>query len=124
MDKHRKNPLLSKIDFSTLDNVNFNDYYRNHVNYANQLYNIYYFNKINGFILSDDDDDNPLTNHLEGFQLLKDIQKQKQNFYNQSMRKYMAVYKIQQWWKERTMSPHYKIGRKVINLKYDEIFDF
>ena len=34
----------------------------------------------------------------------------------------MAAYKIQQWWKNITMSPHSAIGRKFINKKYDELF--
>jgi hypothetical protein len=37
-------------------------------------------------------------------------------------RQYLAAYKIQQWWKELLLSPHYKIGRKYINLKYDSLF--
>ena len=51
------------------------------------------------------------------------FQKEKELFINNQIRKYMAAYKIQQWWKERTMSPHYMIGRKFINMKYDELFE-
>ena len=36
---------------------------------------------------------------------------------------YMAAYKIQQWWKYITISPHHAIGRKFINRKYDELFE-
>ena len=41
----------------------------------------------------------------------------------EAYKKYLAAYKIQQWWKHITMSPHYAIGRKFINKKYDELFD-
>lgn len=43
-------------------------------------------------------------------------------FYNSNFRQYMAAYKIQQWWHFITMSPNYKIGRKFINKKYDDLF--
>jgi len=36
--------------------------------------------------------------------------------------KYLASYKIQQWWKRILLSPHTEIGRKLINKKYDELF--
>ena len=36
--------------------------------------------------------------------------------------KYMAAYRIQQWWYKITLSPVYVVGRKFINRKYDEMF--
>jgi len=32
-------------------------------------------------------------------------------------REYMAAYQIQQWWYHITMSPHYSIGRKMIEKR-------
>ena len=58
----------------------------------------------------------------DGISELK-FQKEKELFFKESYRKHIASYKIQQWWKEITMSPHYKIGRKFINRKYDNLFD-
>ena len=49
--------------------------------------------------------------------------KEKEQFINRRYREYMAAYKIQQWWKERTLSPHYEIGRKLIYQKYIELFE-
>ena len=46
-----------------------------------------------------------------------EFQKEKQLFIENAYNKYIAAYKIQQWWKHITMSPHYKIGRKFINRK-------
>jgi hypothetical protein len=37
-------------------------------------------------------------------------------------RKYLAAYKIQQWWFNITLSPEYVVGRKFINRKYDKLF--
>ena len=105
LDKHKKNPILKNIDFSNIDNVDFNNYNSQHINYANQIYDFYYFNKLNGFILSNDDDDNPLINHIEVFTTLKELQSKKTDFYNNQYRRYMAVYKIQQWWKPIFYNP-------------------
>ena len=49
--------------------------------------------------------------------------KEKELFFEQAYQKYLAAYKIQQWWHKITMSPHYKIGRKFINKKYDDLFE-
>ena len=54
---------------------------------------------------------------------IKTFQKDKELFIEEEYRKYLASYRIQQWWKHITMSPHYAIGRKLINKKYDELFD-
>ena len=51
------------------------------------------------------------------------FQKEKHLFIEKEFREYITAYKIQQWWYKITMSPHYKIGRKFINKKYDELFD-
>ena len=50
------------------------------------------------------------------------FQKEKQLFIEKAYREYLTVYKIQQWWYEITMSPHYKIGCKRINKKYNDLF--
>ena len=42
-------------------------------------------------------------------------------FIEEKMKEYIAAYKIQQWWFNITMSPHYKIGRKFIDRKYSEL---
>ena len=44
-----------------------------------------------------------------------EFQKEKQLFIEDAYKKYIAAYKIQQWWKHITMSPYYKIGRKFID---------
>lgn len=49
-------------------------------------------------------------------------QLEKDKFEENKLREYMAAYKIQQWWREITMSPYYAIGRKFINRHYDELF--
>ena len=120
LDVYKQNPILKNVDFSNIDNINFENYYKNHINYANQIYDIYYFNKINGFILSDDDDDNPLINQMEIYKLLKDIQNEKRGFYDKSMRKYMAVYKIQQWWKPIFYNPRNNLMDTMIDNHFSE----
>jgi hypothetical protein len=52
-----------------------------------------------------------------------EFQKDKEIFIEEAYREYMAAYKIQQWWYERTMSPHYKIGRKFIEKKRLALFN-
>ena len=52
-----------------------------------------------------------------------EFDKEKELFFKETYRKYLAAYKIQQWWKRITMSPYYAIGRKFINRKYDEVFN-
>ena len=49
--------------------------------------------------------------------------KEKEQFVNRKYREYMASYKIQQWCLSILMSPHYKIGRTLIDKKYKELFD-
>ena len=48
--------------------------------------------------------------------------KEKEQFLNRKYREYMAKYKIQQWCLSIIISPHYKIGRKMIDKKYKELF--
>jgi hypothetical protein len=48
--------------------------------------------------------------------------KEKELFLNRKYREYMAAYKIQQWCLSIIISPHYKIGRTLINKKYKELF--
>jgi hypothetical protein len=45
-----------------------------------------------------------------------------EDFLEKQQREYMAAYKIQQWWKEITISPNYAIGRRFINKRFDELF--
>ena len=52
----------------------------------------------------------------------KTFQKDKESFIEEAYKKYLAAYKIQNWWKHITMSPYYAIGRKFIDKKYDELF--
>ena len=48
--------------------------------------------------------------------------KEKEQFINRKYREYMASYKIQQWCLSIILSPHYKIGRTMIDKKYKELF--
>ena len=48
--------------------------------------------------------------------------KEKEQFINRKYREYMASYKIHQWCLSILISPHYKIGRKMIDKKYKELF--
>ena len=49
--------------------------------------------------------------------------KEQEEFINRKYREYMASYKIQQWCLSIIISPHYKIGRTLIDRKYKELFD-
>ena len=57
------------------------------------------------------------------FELLKDINFDFEVLYELKAKEYMAAYRIQQWWKHITLSPKYAIGRKMINKKYDDLFE-
>ncbi len=48
--------------------------------------------------------------------------KEKEQFINRKCREHMAAYKIQQWCLSIIISPHYKIGRTMIDKKYKELF--
>ena len=48
---------------------------------------------------------------------------EKETFINRKYREYMAAYKIKQWCLSIIISPHYKIGRTMIDRKYKELFD-
>ena len=48
---------------------------------------------------------------------------QRSQFMEKRLKEYMTAYKIQQWWKEITISPKYKIGRKLIEKKYNSLFE-
>ena len=48
--------------------------------------------------------------------------KEKEQFINRKYREHMAAYKIQQWCLSIIVSPHYKIGRTMIDRKYKELF--
>ena len=48
--------------------------------------------------------------------------KEKESFINRKYREHMAAYKIQQWCLSIIISPHYKIGRTMIDKKYKALF--
>ena len=50
------------------------------------------------------------------------FEKDKELFIEEAYKKHLASYKIQNWWKHITMSPYYKIGCKLINKKYNDLF--
>ena len=56
------------------------------------------------------------------FELLKNINFDFDVLYELKL-KNIWRYKIQQWWKHITLSPDYAIGRKLINKKYDDLFE-
>jgi len=121
--KYKQNPILKNIDLSTIDTTNFN-YNNNRFNYANQIHELYYFHKINGFILSNDDDDNEIIDHIELFRVLKTIKTKKETFYLNHLRRYMAIYKIQQWWKPIFYNPKSGLINNMIDNHYNEFIEF
>ena len=48
--------------------------------------------------------------------------KNKELFMVEEARKFMAIYKIKQWWKEICLSPYTKVGKKLFNKSYDALF--
>ena len=67
---------------------------------------------------------NNINKKWDWFELSKNtFTKEKEIFNDNQYRRYMAAYKIQQWYKSIILSPHYKIGRKMINLKYTALFE-
>jgi hypothetical protein len=48
---------------------------------------------------------------------------ERKNFLVRKCREYMAAYQIQQWWYHITMSPHYRIGRKMIEKRRLEVLE-
>ena len=48
-----------------------------------------------------------------------ELQIKKQNWIQEQYRKYMAAYKIKNWWKSIYWNPHHPVGQKQINKKYD-----
>ena len=67
--------------------------------------------------------ENPDTNWEWHWISRNTFSKEKEIFIFNEYIKYLAAYKIQQWWKHITLSPHYKIGRKFIEKKYDDLFN-
>ena len=49
--------------------------------------------------------------------------RERENYRQQRFREYMAAYRIQQWWYKITLSPQFKIGRKLIEKKRAELLD-
>lgn len=48
-----------------------------------------------------------------------ELQIKKQNWIQEQYRKYMAAYKIKNWWKSIYWNPYHPVGQKQINKKYD-----
>ena len=46
---------------------------------------------------------------------------EKEMFFFKRMKRYMAAYRIQQWWFKISLSPRYRIGRKLIEKRRMEI---
>ena len=54
---------------------------------------------------------------------MNEFQKDKELLFEDAYKKYLAAYKIQQWWKHITMSPYYAIGRKFIDRDGQELLN-
>jgi hypothetical protein len=67
--------------------------------------------------------DNPIQNWDWKKISMNPFTKEKEEFINRKYREHMAAYKIQQWCLSIIISPHYKIGRRLIDKKYKELFE-
>lgn len=120
--KYKNNPILNRIDFSKIDNIDFTILENPNYNYGNQIYNFYYFYKVNKFILGSDDENNDLEmidNFTSFYNLIQKVKKEKLDFYNSNYRKYLATYKIQQWWKPIFYNPNKKFIKIHLEKEYD-----
>ena len=81
--------------------------------YINKEWSTYYFKFIQ---------DNPMQNWAWSCISCNPFTKEKEAFINRKYREHMASYKIQQWCLSIIVSPHYKIGRTMIDKKYKELF--
>ncbi len=50
------------------------------------------------------------------------ITKSKQDFITQKYRKYLAAYKIQQWWLRIRLDPRHPVGIRRLNREYTALF--
>ena len=66
--------------------------------------------------------ENPMQNWIWSYISQNPFTKEKEDFINRKYREHMASYKIQQWCLSIIVSPHYKIGRTMIDKKYKELF--
>ena len=67
--------------------------------------------------------DNPDKPWNWNFISMNPFTKEKEAFINRRSREHMAAYKIQEWCLQIIVSPHYKIGRTMIDRKYKELFE-
>ena len=127
IEEYKHNPILSKIDLNNIDNIDFTILDNPHFNYGNQIYNFYYFYKINKFVLGSEDENNDLElidNFTEFFNTVKNIKIEKQKFYNLNYRRYLATYKIQQWWKPLFYNPNKKFIKNHMNNEYNKYINY
>lgn len=127
LEKYRLIPILSKIDLNNIDNIDFTILDNPNFNYVNQVYNFYYFYKINKFILGSEDENNDLQlidNFNEFFNIIKKIKTEKRQFYDISYRKYLATYKIQQWWKPIFYDPNKKFIKNHMEKEYNKYINY
>lgn len=129
--KYKSNKYLKNINLDEIDKIDINVYFNNKYNYSNQIYEQFYFYKINKFILAGDDEDNVesddisnLLNTLELEKILKVIKNHKDCFYLNEYRRYLAVYKIQQWWKPIFFNPRNKFISPYLENKMNSIYNF
>lgn len=60
-----------------------------------------------------------IKNHNMSFDFIRE----RENYRVKMFREYLAAYKIQQWWFKITLSPQFKVGRKLIEKKRAELLD-
>ena len=127
LEKYKCNPILNKIDLNNIENIDFTILNNPNYNYGNQIYNFYYFYKVNKFILGSDDENNDLEmidNFASFYNLIQQVKKEKLDFYNSNYRKYLATYKIQQWWKLNLYDPNKKFLKNYLNKEYDNYSNY
>ena len=127
LKKYNGNPILKKIDLNNVEHIDFSILNQPHINYGNQVYNFYYFYKVNKFVLGSDDENNDLEmidNFASFYNLIQQVKKEKLDFYNSNYRKYLATYKIQQWWKLNLYDPNKKFLKNYLNKEYDNYSNY
>ena len=130
LDKYKSNKYLKNINLDEIDKIDLDIYFKNKYNYSNQIYEQFYFYKINNFILGGENEDeinneeiSSLLNTVELEKELKNIKKHKELFYIDAYRKYLAVYKIQQWWKPIFFNPRNKFISPYLENKMNSIYN-
>ena len=127
LEKYKGIPILKKIDLYNIDEIDFSVLNQSRNNYGNQVYNFYYFYKVNKFILGSDDENNDLEmidNFASFYNLIQQLKKEKHDFYNINYRKYLATYKIQQWWKPIFYNPNKKFIKKHLEKEYNQYIGY